>query len=69
MISFTVSEMVKAQENAKQLAKSDMDQQLSTYLSQYIALFSIERPEPPEYDESQMTSVKPPKSGFIQTYD
>ncbi|KAK2165572.1 hypothetical protein LSH36_48g03055 [Paralvinella palmiformis] len=64
-----VSEMVKAQENAKQLAKSDMDQQLSTYLSEYIALFSIERPEPPEYDESQMTSVKPPKSGFIQTYD
>ena len=62
-------ELVKARDIARQLAELDVDHQISSYLHQYVDVFTMKRPELPLFDESQMTNVNPPKSGFKQTYD
>ena len=62
--------MLKAQQHAKQTAIDASSHSLKDCMDKCEELFSMEQPEPPEYDDSQMTSPpQPPKSGFKQTYD
>jgi hypothetical protein len=63
--------MLKAQQHARDMMCVDSESdKVKIFLEKYVELFSMEQPEPPEYDDSQMISEpQPPKSGFIPTYD